>query len=515
MDAGETEERMAAGPSTVQGYVEDSAARSAPHQTLVNTLWDAADRLRGHLEAAEYKHLVLGLVFLRFVGAAAEWRSGKPAVLRVPDHARWSWLHAQAHTPKIGTLLDAAMDALEGANPCLVGALPKIYARAELDPRLLADLVDLIGSVASEQPNDDDGGDVLGRVYEHFLGRFAALEGRLSGEFYTPRSVVRLLVDMIEPFRGSVYDPCCGSGGMFVQSSDFVAAHGGARHDLRVYGQESVSTTWRLARMNLALRGIDADLGERANDVFHFDHLPDLRADYVLANPPFNSDGWYSVALRDDARWAYGLPPKGNANFAWVQHIIHHLAPTGVAAFVLANGSLSTRQSGEGDIRRRIVEASLVDCIVALPTKLFLNTAIPACLWVVNKDRARRGPRQRQEEVLFIDARARGRLETRSLRILGDEDVASIVRTYHAWQGRNTGGDYEDVPGWCRSVEADELRENRFVLTPGRYVRPPGRADDEDVKETLARLRHMLLAEIKIGRDLEGRVTNRLTEHVS
>lgn len=514
VDAGETAEGTAE-LSTVQGAADAPANRSTPHLTLVNTLWEAADRLRGHLEAAEYKHLVLGLVFLKSVGDGAGRGAEKPAGLRVPDHARWSWLRAQARTPEIGILLDAAMDALEGANPCLVGALPKVYARAELDSQLLADLVELIGTIGSEWPQDDGGGDVLGRVYEYFLGRFAALDGRLSGEFYTPQSVVRLLVDMIEPFRGSIYDPCCGSGGMFVQSSAFVAAHGGARDDLRVYGQESVSTTWRLARMNLALRGINADLGERADDVFHRDHLPDLRADYVLANPPFNSNGWYSAALRDDARWVYGLPPKGNANFAWVQHIIHHLAPKGVAAFVLANGSLSARQSGEGEIRRRIVEASLVDCVVALPAKLFLNTAIPACLWIINKDRAQRGPRQRRGEVLFIDARSRGRLETRSARVLDEEDVAPIVRTYHAWHGRSTSSDYEDVPGWCRSVEPHELRVNRFVLTPGRFIRPPGPADEDDIVETLARLRHALLAEIAVGRDLEVQLTSRLTELVS
>lgn len=514
MDASETEVVTADGACTAHGGVGDLVARAESDQALTNALWDAADRLRGHLEAAEYKHVVLGLVFLRFVGVAAEGRSGEPAGLLVPDHARWSWLRAQAHRPELGMLLDAAMEALEEANPGLAGALPKVFARAELDPRLLANLVALIGQVGSEVPKNDGIGDVLGRVYEHFLGRFAALEGRLSGEFYTPPSVVRLLVDMIEPFGGSVYDPCCGSGGMFVQSSTFVAAHGGTRRDMQVYGQESVSTTWRLARMNLALRGIDADLGESADDVFHFDHLPDLRANYILANPPFNSAGWYSTALRDDARWAFGLPPKSNANFAWVQHIIHHLAPRGVAAFVLANGSLSTRQSGEGEIRRRVIEASLVDCIVALPAKLFLNTAIPACLWVVSKNRAHGGPRQRRGDVLFIDARARGRLETRSLRVLGNEDVELIVRTYHAWQGRSTGDDYEAVPGWCRSVQPDELRDNAYVLTPGRYTRPPAGAVDEEVHGTLARLRRMLLAEIEAGRDLELRVTNRLTEYV-
>jgi type I restriction enzyme M protein len=514
---------------------------------LEQTLWDAADKMRGNLEAAEYKHVALGLVFLKYVSDAFGQRrqylveaTADPAsdhfipnpdrradivesrdeytsvnVFWVPESARWAALQAQAKQPNIGVLLDAAMDAIEKETPSLKGVLPKAYAREDIDTRLLGGLVDLIGTIGFTDSDDHGADDVLGRVYEYFLGRFAATEGRNAGEFYTPRSIVRLLVEMLSPYQGRVFDPCCGSGGMFVQSSEFVAAHGGRQTDLAIYGQEFVATTWRLAKMNLAIRAIDADLGDRADDSFHRDHFPDLRADFILANPPFNKDDWFSDALRDDVRWAYGLPPAGNANFAWVQHFIHHLAPNGTAGFVLANGSLSSKQSGEGEIRRRIVEADLVDCIVALPEKLFFNTGIPVCLWFVSKNRHGNGHRSRKGEVLFVDARKLGRMETRTLRVLDDADIARVADTYHAWRSLDAAAEglakYEDVPGFCKVATLDELAQHDFVLTPGRYVGAPEPEDDgEPIEDKLARLRKQLVEEFEEADRLEAIIRARL-----
>ncbi|MCL2491102.1 MAG: SAM-dependent methyltransferase, partial [Propionibacteriaceae bacterium] len=369
---------------------------------------------------------------------------------------------------------------------------------------------DLIGSIGFGSGQDHGSDDVLGRVYEYFLGQFAGKEtGKDAGAFYTPRSVVRVLVEMLEPYRGRVFDPCCGSGGMFVQSAAFVTAHQGQRSDLSVYGQEFTDTTWKLAKMNLALRGIEADLGDRSADSFAWDLHPMLRADFVLANPPFNVSNWWDPKLADDPRWAYGTPPQGNANFAWVQHFLYHLSPTGTAGFVLANGSLSSKTGGEGEIRRRLVEADMVDCIVAMPDRLFFNTGIPVSLWFCSKERAGNGHRKRLGEVLFIDARKLGRMETRRLRVLDDADVARIADTYHAW--RNRGGVYGDVPGFCKSASLDEIAGHDFVLTPGRYVgTEETEGDGEPVDVKIARLTAQLYAEFDRGRALEDEVKARL-----
>lgn len=511
-------------------------------KTLEATLWDAADKMRGNLEAAEYKHVVLGLVFLKYVSDAFEERRGflveataNPAsdyyitnpdrresvvesrdeytaenVFWVPSEARWPWLQQRAKQPNIGVLIDSAMDDIEKENPVLRGVLPKTYARAEIDKRLLGELVDLVGTIGFTRV-DHGADDVLGRVYEYFLGRFASAEGRGAGEFYTPRSVVRLLVEMLEPYKGRVFDPCCGSGGMFVQSAEFVAAHGGKRDDLSIYGQESVAATWRLAKMNLAIRGIEANLADESADSFHNDKFTDLRADYIIANPPFNMDDWYSAALRDDPRWKYGLPPAGNGNFAWVQHFVHHLAPRGSAGFVLANGSLSSQQSGEGDIRRSLVESDLVDCVVALPTKLFFNTPIPVCLWFMAKDRSRDGLRDRRGEVLFIDARALGQMESRTVRVLADEDRSLITSAYHAW--RQPDGDYTDSPGFCKSASLEEIAGHDFILNPGRFVGArPEEDEDLPVEERLRLLRTELSVELDESERLAREVRKLIQE---
>jgi type I restriction enzyme M protein len=512
-------------------------------KSLEQTLWEAADKMRGNLEAAEYKHVALGLVFLKYVSDAFEQRrqfleaaTADPEseyfipnpdrrdniiesrdeytaenIFWVPNRARWDYLQGSAKLPTIGVLLDEAMDLIEKENPNLRGVLPKAYAREDIDKRLLGELVDLIGNIGFTDGEDHGADDVLGRVYEYFLGRFAATEGRNAGEFYTPRSIVRLLVEMLEPYQGRVFDPCCGSGGMFVQSAEFVAAHGGKQTDIAIYGQEFVATTWRLAKMNLAIRGIEANLGDRSDDSFHRDQFPDLRADFILANPPFNKDDWFSGALRDDVRWSYGVPPAGNANFAWVQHFVHHLAPNGTAGFVLANGSLSSKQSGEGEIRRKLVEADLVDCIVALPEKLFFNTGIPVCLWFIAKNRHGNGHRARQGEVLFIDARQLGRMETRTLRVLDDADITKVADTYHAWRSKSPEVQYEEVPGFCKVASLDELEQHDFVLTPGRYVgAAEAEVDDEPVEDKLARLRKHLIEEFEEADRLEAIIRERL-----
>lgn len=518
-----------------------SNKRATPTKSLEQTLWDAADKMRGNLEAAEYKHVALGLVFLKYVSDAFEQRrqflldaTADPDseyfipnadrrheivesrdeytsenVFWVPEGARWEYLQSQAKQPTIGVLLDSAMDAIERENPTLKGVLPKAYAREEIDKRLLGELVDLIGSIGFTATDDHGADDVLGRVYEYFLGKFAAAEGRNAGEFYTPRSIVRLLVEMLEPYEGRVYDPCCGSGGMFVQSSEFVAAHGGKREDLSIYGQEFVATTWRLAKMNLAIRGIDANLGDRSDDSFHRDHFPDLRADFILANPPFNKDDWFSDALRDDVRWAYGLPPAGNANFAWVQHFIHQLSPTGIAGFVLANGSMSSNQSGEAEIRKAIIEADLVDCMVALPGQLFYSTQIPVCLWILTRDKRNRRFRNRRSETLFIDARKLGTMATRVLRELMDEDIARIAGAYHAWRGDDGAGDYTEVPGYCKSASLDEIRKHGHVLTPGRYVGieatdDDGEPFDEKVERLYTRLQEQLAEAAQLNTTIDS-----------
>ena len=473
-------------------------------------LWKMADALRGSMDAAEYKHVVLGLIFLKYISDAFEEAYAKleaerdqgadpedpdeyraQSIFWVPPEARWQHLRNQARQPSIGRLVDDAMIAVERDNPALRDVLPKEYSREGLDKQRLGQVVDLVSNVqvggAEAQVND-----VLGQVYEYFLEQFAIAEGRKGGEFYTPRSVVRLLVEMLEPYQGRVYDPCCGSSGMFVQSVEFIRAHatgngngGRARGDLSIYGQESNYTTWRLAKMNLAIRGIEGQIAH--GDSFHNDQHPDLRADYILANPPFNVSDWGGERLRDDKRWEYGVPPAGNANFAWMQHFLHHLAPRGAAGFVLANGSMSSNQSGEGEIRKNIIEAGLVDCIIALPGQLFRSTQIPACLWFLSK--GVRNGRDRQGETLFIDARKLGCMLDRTRRDLSAEDIARIADTYHAWLGGDSAGDYADAPGFCKSATLEEIRRHGHVLTPGRYVGAEPQPDDgEPFQDKMGRL---------------------------
>lgn len=523
-------------------WLERSKKITVAPKPLEVVLWAAADKMRGNLEAAEYKHVVLGLVFLKYVSDAFEERRhaleeeisdpnsdsyvknpdrrlavmesrdeyARENVFWVPSEARWPWLQEKAKQPEIGVLIDSAMDLIEKENPVLRGVLPKTYARNEIDKRLLGELVDLIGSIGFTKV-DHGSDDLLGRVYEYFLGRFASAEGRGAGEFYTPRSVVRLLVEMLEPYKGRVFDPCCGSGGMFVQSAEFVGAHGGKRNDLSIYGQEFVGATWRLAKMNLAIRGIEANLGDRADDSFHRDLHRDLRADFIIANPPFNMDDWYSEALRDDQRWKYGRPPAGNGNFAWVQHFVHHLAPSGTAGFVLANGSLSSQQSGEGQIRKSLVDAEMIDCIVALPDRLFFNTGIPVCLWFLAKNRQNGKFRDRRGEILFIDARALGRMETRTIRVLDDLDIQRITDAYHSWRSKD--GDYQDVAGFCRSAPVQEVERHDFVLSPGRYVGTDGAGVEEVVgPDDIKRLVTELSADIDQGKILDQQLLTALKD---
>ena len=475
------------------------ATNSNATRDLEAKLWQAADKLRGHLDAAEYKHVVLGLIFLKYISdsfqahydrlqadplADPEDRDEYLAenVFFVPEEARWAALASAAKTPQIGVTIDKAMASIERDNPTLKGVLPQDYGREDLDKRRLGELIDLIGTIALGNEHTQST-DILGQVYEYFLGQFATAEGKKGGQFYTPKSVVRLLVEMLEPYRGRVYDPCYGSGGMFVHSEKFVKAHGGNIGNISVYGQESNPTTWRLCKMNLAIRRIDCNLGAYAADTFHHDLHPDLRADFILANPPFNMSDWGGQLLEGDPRWQYGTPPTGNANYAWVQHMIYHLSSRGRAGFVLSNGSMSSNTSSEGDIRRAIVDADLVDCMVALPPQLFFNTQIPACLWFINRSK----PAHRRQQTLFIDARTMGTLINRTLRELSDDEIARIAATYHNW--RTGDGEYADAPGYCKSATTAEIAGHSYVLTPGRYV---GAADvigdGEPFQEKMARL---------------------------
>ena len=510
---------------------------SQPTTGYETQLWQMADALRGSMDAAEYKHVVLGLIFLKYISdafeelhaevladygeEAAEDRDEYIAenIFWVPPEARWQKLQSQAHQPTIGRAVDDAMTAIERDNPALREVLPKDYARPNLDKTRLGQVVDMVSNIKVGGA-EARATDVLGNVYEYFLEQFALAEGRKGGEFYTPRSVVRLLVQMLEPYRGRVYDPCCGSSGMFVQSIEFIRAHAsgngnarpglrsgvsGARGDISIYGQESNYTTWRMARMNLAIRGIVGQIEH--GDSFHNDRHPDLRADYILANPPFNVSDWGGDRLRDDKRWEYGVPPVGNANFAWVQHFLYHLAPRGIAGFVLSNGSMSSSQSGEGEIRRNLIEADLVDCIIALPGQLFRSTQIPACLWFLARDR-----RNRSGTTLFIDAREMGSMIDRTRRDLTDDDIERIASTYHAWRdharhSRTRGNprsgsplgnpegkgradeSYTDIPGFCKSATLEEIQKHGHVLTPGRYVGAAPQEDDgEPFEEKMARL---------------------------
>jgi type I restriction enzyme M protein len=496
-------------------------------------LFAAADKLRGHLDAAEYKNVVLGLIFLKYIsdafeklhqqlqaqknlGADPEDRDEYIAerVFWVPKEARWSFLRANAKQPTIGNLIDDAMLSIERDNPSLKGVLPGNYGRATLDKQRLGGLVDLISGInfLDEESRKQD---VLGRVYEYFLSQFASLEGKKGGEFYTPRSVVRVLVEMLTPYKGRVFDPCCGSGGMFVQSEKFVEAHGGRIGDISIFGQESNPNTWKLAKMNLGIRGIEPDLGKEPADSFTRDLHPDLKADFILANPPFNMSDWSGETLREDKRWKYGVPPVGNANFAWVQHFIYHLSPTGLAGFVLANGSMSSNTSGEGEIRKAIIEADLVDCMVAMPGQLFYSTQIPVCLWFMARDKRNHRFRDRRGETLFIDARKRGTLVDRVHRDLSAEDIAKIADTYHAWRGdkgefanlplfKKEEEKYEDIPGFCKSTKLDEIRAQGYVLTPGRYVgAAEAEEDEEPFEHKMARLISILEKQFIESNDLE------------
>jgi type I restriction enzyme M protein len=499
-------------------------------------LWQAADALRNNMDAAEYKHVVLGLIFLKYISDAFEAKHAELDAQRaegadpedpdeyraenifwVPKEARWSYLKASAPQPTIGTTVDDAMTAIERDNSSLKSVLPKDYARPGLDKQRLGQLINLVSDIGLGSPVDR-AKDILGRVYEYFLAQFASAEGKKGGQFYTPSHVVRVLVEILAPYKGRVYDPCCGSGGMFVQSARFIAAHangngngGKAKGDISIYGQESNYTTWRLAKMNLAIRGIDAQIAH--GDTFHNNRHPDLKADYVLANPPFNDSDWRGDLLKNDKRWVYGPPPAGNANFAWVQHFIHHLAPTGLAGFVLANGSMSSNQSGEGEIRKAIVEADLVDCMVALPGQLFYATQIPVCLWFLARGKRNGRFRDRRGETLFMDARKLGTMVDRIHRELTNEDIARIADTYHSWRGDKDAGEYGDVPGFCKTATMDDIRKHSHVLTPGRYVgAAAAEDDDEPFEERMKRLTATLRQQQNEAATLDAAIAVNLRE---
>lgn len=489
---------------------------------LRDTLWKAADKLRGSMDAAQYKDFVLGLVFLKYVSDSFEERreqiradvlaDGVPesrlapflddvdeykreGVFWVPEGARWDWLAEQAKSAGIGELIDNAMDAIMKTNASLTGVLPKIFNRDNVDQRRLGELVDLISDARFTGHGEKKARDVLGEVYEYFLEKFARAEGKRGGEFYTPSSVVRLLVEVLEPYAGRVYDPCCGSGGMFVQAEKFVLAHRGRRDDIAVYGQESNERTWRLAKMNLAIHGISGDLSTRWEDTFYADKHPDIKADFILANPPFNMSDW--ARRTDDPRWRYGVPPASNANFAWLEHIVYKLSARGSAGVVLANGSMAGKQSGEGAIRAALTEADLIGCMIALPPQLFRTTPIPACLWFFINDKTPQGAKHladRRGEVLFINAHSMGTLIDRTERILTPDDIAKIAGAYHSWRGtssaREAGLSYADISGFCYSADLEKIRENDYILAPGLYVgvAEEGKSDGEPIAEKVERL---------------------------
>ncbi len=497
-------------------------------EPLEKQLWKTADKLRKNIDAAEYKHVVLGLIFLKYISDAfeelyarlnAEKAQGADPedkdeykaenVFFVPPQARWSLLLSKAKQVDIGKIVDEAMDAIEKENTSLKGVLPKVYARQNLDPTSLGELIDLVGNIALGDTKARSA-DVLGHVFEYFLGEFALAEGKKGGQFYTPRSVVELLVEMLQPFQGRVFDPCCGSGGMFVQSEGFVAKHRGRVHDISIYGQESNQTTWRLCKMNLAIRGIDSSQVMWNNEgSFLNDAHKDLKADYIIANPPFNMSDWGGDQLRTDGRWQYGVPPASNSNYAWIQHFLYHLAPAGQAGFVLAKGSLTTKTSGEGDIRKELIENDLVDCIVNLPAKLFLNTQIPASLWFMRRNRTNGKFRNRSNEILFIDARNLGRLINRRTKELTQDDIRQIADTYHNW--RNVEGKYEDIPGFCASAPISKVKELDYMLTPGRYVGLPDDEDDFDFNERFTALKAELEEQLKE----EARLNDVIAENLS
>ena len=505
---------------------------STKSERLEVQLFRTADKLRKNVDAAEYKHIVLGLIFLKYISDSFEelynnLREGKgqyedadpedqdeykaEKVFWVPKNARWSYLHSRARLPTVGKDIDDAMDLIEKENPTLKGILPKVYAKPNLDKSALGGLIDLIGNIAlgDEAAKSRD---ILGKVYEYFLGEFALAEGRKGGQFYTPKSIVKLLVGMIEPYEGRVYDPCCGSGGMFVMSEKFVQEHQGRLDDISIYGQESNQTTYRLARMNLVIRGIDGSQVKWNNEgSFLRDVHPDLKADFILANPPFNDDEWSGELLRNDGRWKYGAPPPRNANFAWMQHFVHHLAPKGVAGFVLAKGALTSQTSGEDVIRKKLIKEGFVDCIVNLPAKLFLNTQIPACLWFLsNKRHGFNSDRNRTGEILFIDAGNLGHLINRRTKEFTDEDIAKVVFAYHEW--RKKDGNYQDIPAFCASTSIEKVRELNYVLSPERYVGLPEEKDDFDFAERFASLKAEFQGQLKEEKKLNERILENLSK---
>lgn len=494
------------------------ADKSTANIGFEKQIWEAACVLRGNLDASEYKSVVLGLIFLKYISDCFEEKYQElldegdgfeedvdeyisEGIFFVPENARWSVIASKAHTAEIGTIIDEAMRAIEKENKRLKDILPKNFARPELDKRRLGEVVDLFTNI--KMADGDSSRDLLGRTYEYCLSKFAEQEGKLAGEFYTPACVVRTLVEVLQPYNGRVYDPCCGSGGMFVQSAKFIENHSGNINDISVYGQDSNPSTWKLAQMNLAIRGIDADLGTYNADTFFNDCHPTLRADYIMANPPFNLSNWGADKLMDDVRWQYGMPPAGNANFAWLQHMIHHLAPNGKIGMVLANGSLSSQSGGEGEIRKNIVNADLVECIVAMPSQLFYTTGIPVSLWFLSKNKKQKG------KTLFIDARNMGTLVTRKLRELTDEDIAKIADTYNAY----CDGTLEDEKGFCAVVTTEDIGKQEYILTPGRYVGIAEQEDDgEPFEEKMTRLTGELSELFKKSHELEAEIKEKLGE---
>jgi len=496
---------------------------------LEKTLWAAADKLRNNMNPSEYQHIVLGLIFLKYISDAfgemygklsnskGEFEGANPEdpdeylaynVFYVPEKARWAYLQGNAKQPNIGILIDDAMDAIEKINENLKGILPKNYANPDLDKPRLGELLDLIGNIGFAGAGHS-GKDLLGQVYEYFLGMFADAEGKNGGQFYTPQSIVKLLVGMLEPYKGRIYDGCCGSGGMFVQSEKFIEAHQGKIGDLSIYGQESNPTTVKLAKMNLAIRGIDANI--QFGDTFTNDLHPDLKADFILANPPFNISDWKGEQLRDDKRWKYGTPPVGNANYAWLQHFLYKLSPTGTAGIVLANGSMNSNTGNEGEIRKAMIEARVIDCMVALPAQLFFNTQIPACLWFLARNKTNHKFRNRENEILFIDARELGTMISRRQKELTDADIQKITETYHNWRGKDGLNKYKDIPGFCKSATMDEVITNNYMLTPGRYIDSKEEEGDGEVfEDKMKKLTGILAEQMQKGKNLDEAIRKNL-----
>ncbi len=488
-------------------------------------LWQAADKLRGSMDAAEYKNVALGLIFLKYVSDSFEEKYEElkqdpyadeedqdeylaENIFWVPKEARWQYINDNSKRPEIGQIVDKAMIAIEKENESLKGVLPKDYARPALDKEKLGDIIDLftfkVGDTESKKQ------DVLGRVYEYFIAKFASAEGKNAGEFYTPSSIVKLLVEMIEPYKGRIYDPCCGSGGMFVQSERFVENHQGRLDDIAIYGQESNPTTWKLAKMNLAIRGIDNDLGDRNADTFHNDLHKGLKADYILANPPFNIKDWGQEKLLDDYRWKFGIPPSNNANYAWIQHIVSKLKPNGTAGFVLANGSISSGRS-ELEIRKNLIENNLVDCIVTLPSNLFYSVTVPVCLWLITNNKGENITNKKENNILFIDARKIGYMVSRKLRKFSDEDIQKVTQIYHSWRG-TSNKQYEDIIGFCKAASIEEIKNNDYILTPGRYVGLINEEDSELFEQKMERITVDLSKQFTKSKELEGQIRASLEE---